>query len=410
MEAILVLPLMLVTGVAVWKSRYVVAGVAAALLVMARLDALPYIVVPLALACAWREHRRGGSAVRAGLWMLLPAVGATCLFMLFNVWQFGHPVPIHGVLKSCLPKIHLQWHNVFAQPSDKITLPGALAAALIGAALSWRRGTAGREVCGLGLFAAALCLAQLTAFTLFQKWSKPVPIWYIGPTVLTGVLALSAGLANTISPRRLRALGLAAAILALTANVASIGKALYRGRLPWAAGDGRAVANGRPQELIDFMKSRPAHERWACTDCGKLAFWSGRSVINLDGLINSFDYQDALREGRLAEYLDESNVRYLVFLAWDESPTGDKPYEPMYEHRIAGKVFRGDYNAAKFYVYSYRHLTYSDTLRLPRTAEIWRSPAAQDRRVHNKSVVFDLHSVPPCDGQSVATTRRDRRG
>ena len=295
------------------------------------------------------------------------------------------------MLKSCLPGIHLQWHQVFGRLGDRITLPVVLGSAVVGAWLVLRRRRAGEEVRGLGLAAAALCLVQLAAFTLFQKWSKPVPVWYFGPAVLTGTFALAVGVANTVSLRRLRALAAAAAVGVLLVNVASIGKAWYRGTPLWTVSQPQtAQAAGRCTPLIEFMKSQPSDQRWACTDCGKLAFWSNRPVVNLDGLVNDFDYQRALRDGRLAEYLREKNVRYLVFLAWDKPQTQHRQYEPMYECRVAPDVFSGDYDAAEFCVYSYRYMNYSDRVRLPREAEIWRSAAAPDRRALAKAVVFDL--------------------
>ena len=391
MEAILVLPLLMLLGVAAWRSRYASAGLLAILLVMARLDTLPYVVFPVALACAWREHRRGGGPLRAGLWLLLPAVAATLVLMAWHNWRFGHPMPIHGVLKSCLPWIHFQWHQVFARARDPITLPAALASALVGVCLLLHRRHAGGEVRGLGITAAVLCLMLLAAFMLFQKWSKPVPVWYFGPAVLTGTFALAVGVANTVSPRRLRVLGAAAAIGVLAVNFASIAKAWYSGSPLWAAPQGEnAQAAGRPLALIEFMKSRPPDERWACTDCGKLAFWSERAVVNLDGLINDFEYQDVLRDRRLGAYLRERNVRYLVFLAWNGPQTRRRQYEPMYECRVAPDVFSGDYDRAEFYVYSYRYMTYSDRVRLPRAAEVWRSAPAPDGRALAKAVVFDL--------------------
>ncbi len=391
MESTLVLPLLVLVGVAAWKARYVLAGVSAVLLTAARLDMLPYVVFPIGVACVLREYGRGGPAIRSGLWMLLPATTAIGLFMLFNNWYFGHPMPIHGVLKSCLPTVHLQWHQVFGRVNDNITLPAALLAAVIGACLSLRPGRVGREVRGAGLTAAVLCVVQLAAFTLFQKWSKPVPTWYLGPAVLTGTFALAAGVANMVSLRRLRTLAVAAAVCTLAVNLASVTKSYLPGRLLWAVPDTPSAAvKGRPVELIELMKSLPADQVWACTDCGKLAFWSGRAVVNLDGLINDFAYQDALRDSRLAEYLREKNVRYLVFLAWDRPQTKQRLYEPMYTHRVAPAVFSSDYEAAEFYVYSYRYMRYSDKVRLPRAAEIWRSAAAKDCNVQGKAVVFDL--------------------
>jgi len=393
MEAILVLPLlMLVAGLA-WKARYAAAGIAALLLVMARLDTLPYVVLPMGLACAWRERSRAGSAFRSAVWMVSPAVAGTAVLMAWCQWSWGNPMPIHAVLKTSFPKIHFQWQQLLGGAFFSATLLYALLAAAGGACLVLRQGHCGRQVRGAGITAAVLGLIQLAAFALFQKWSKPVPDWYLGPAVLTGTFALAVGLVNTIGLRGFRALVMVAAVAALAANLRLV--VLHRDR---GSTDEKTA---RLAEIVDFMKTRPPEEIWACTDCGKLAFWSRRPVVNLDGLVNDFAYQAALRDGRLAEYLRRSNVKYLVFLAWDRPQVEQGVYEPMYECRVAPEVFSGetteqaDYQAAEFYVYSYQYGRESDRVRLPRSAEIWRSAAARDGRARDRAVIFDLERALP---------------
>lgn len=380
MEAVLVLPLLiLLTGLA-WKARYATAAVAALFLAMARLDMLPYVVFPVAAACVWREQTRGGPAIRSGLLVSLPAVVGTAIFMLCNRWYFGHPMPIHGVLKSCFPRINLQWHQVFDPSSDSATPMIAFLTAMAAALLLLYRGKIGKDVRIAGMTAAALALIQLAAFVLFQKWSKPIPAWYAGPAMLTASFALAVATANVVGLRRVRTLMVAAVVIVLAINLVSSGKVLSH--RPPAADDGSS--------LIDFIKTQPSDRIWACTDCGKLAFWGRRSVVNLDGLVNDFSYQDALRDKRLGRYLLEKNVRYLVFLVWDRPQSEAGRYEPMYECRVAPDLFSGEYQTAEFYVYSYKYMDYCDRIRLPRTAEVWRSPVSRDGRAMGRAVVFDL--------------------
>jgi hypothetical protein len=298
-------------------------------------------------------------------------------------------MPIHGVLKSCLPRIHFQWQHVFSGDSDSTTLAFALLAALVGAGLLLAGRRAGRSLRGLGLGAAMLALIQIAAFTLFQKWSKPIPVWYFGPAVVAGTFALAAGIANVVGPRRLRTVAVVAGLAVLTVNVAAAARAWYRD-LARGSIDARAATEDTAARIVEFMKTTPGDRIWACTDCGKLAFWSGRRVVNLDGLINDFAYQKALRDRRLAQYLADKGVRYLVFLVWDRPQCERGVYEPMYECRVAPDLFSGAYRSAGFYVYSYQYMNYSDIVRLPREAEVWRSPATRDGQAQGRAVVFDL--------------------
>jgi hypothetical protein len=53
---------------------------------------------------------------------------------------------------------------------------------------------------------------------------------------------------------------------------------------------------------------------FASWNAGQLSFFSNRTVINLDGVINSVDYYERVLVGStsLAEYLGENNVAYIV--------------------------------------------------------------------------------------------------
>ncbi len=389
MESILVLPLLLALGVLAWERRYGFAGIVALLLVMARLDMAPYVVGPISAACVWRERHRGWAAFQSGFHVALPPLLGTLLLMGWHQWYFGHPVPIHGVLKSCFPRIHFQGGNVFSMTAQSITPAYALLAAVSGAGLLLRGRGCSKEACRLGLAAAAVALLQLAAFTLFQKWSKPIPVWYVGPAVLAGTFALTVGVVNTIGLRWMRPLTLVAGMAVLAINLAAAARGWDSQWWTTPSGPKTPVAT-LPAEIVEFMKTKPADRIWACTDCGKLAFWSERPVVNLDGLVNDFEYQKALRDKRLGEYLVARNVRYLVFLVWDRPQTDHGSYEPMYDCRVAPDLFKGNYRWADFHVVSYQYMTHSDIVRLPREAEVWRSTPTPDGNAMGRAVIFDL--------------------
>lgn len=96
------------------------------------------------------------------------------------------------------------------------------------------------------------------------------------------------------------------------------------------------------------------------------------------------------------------NVKYLICTAWDRPQTDQGEYEPMYRCRVAPDLFSGDYEAGEFYVYSYKYMKYSDRIRLPREAEVWRSPAGRDGRAMARTIVFDL-DVALRGGEAPAT-------
>lgn len=92
-------------------------------------------------------------------------------------------------------------------------------------------------------------------------------------------------------------------------------------------------------------------------DTGIFSFFSERTVINLDGLVNSFEYQEILREQKLGEYLQENRIKYYV-----------------------GFVFKGiqdsfheNYGTYTQPIQSHKYMTESDPLVLHESNEIYRS-------------------------------------
>jgi len=319
------------------------------------------------------------------------------LFSLANLHDFGHPLPISGSLKSTFPRIHLQLRNFFGNCEERLGLRTSVLGALFGLGLLARRRNLPDDLRGLGLTAAGLALIQALALALFQRWSKGTPNWYLAEMLPLGATALGLGLANVLSVRRLEQLAGGAAAGALAVNLAWFaGKAGLLG-IPVAPSlPLNTAASGPLEATFRFIDSRPRSAVWASSDCGKFAFWSGRRFVNLDGLVNDFAYQDRLRDRQLRPYLSEMAVRYLVFGAWTPvAPGATADVEPVYRYRVAPAVYDGTYQAQDYYLYSYRWSAYSDSMALPRTAEIWRSTGFVDGPFFVKLVVFDLSRVGP---------------
>ena len=73
--------------------------------------------------------------------------------------------------------------------------------------------------------------------------------------------------------------------------------------------------------------------RIAITGAGNLGYFiEGRTIINLDGLINSYDYFLALRNGRGADFLMSAGVDYIFGNEYILTETN--PYEPVLEGHL----------------------------------------------------------------------------
>lgn len=65
--------------------------------------------------------------------------------------------------------------------------------------------------------------------------------------------------------------------------------------------------------LADVRRIVPQQEPiYQIDGCGYTGFFSGRSVVNGDGLMNTYEYLEKLKAGRLGDYLKENGIRYVI--------------------------------------------------------------------------------------------------
>lgn len=56
---------------------------------------------------------------------------------------------------------------------------------------------------------------------------------------------------------------------------------------------------------------------------GIISFFSGKKIINGDGLINSFEYYQQVKAGKLHDYIKRINPQFLVFYTFKNPVEGD---------------------------------------------------------------------------------------
>ena len=134
-------------------------------------------------------------------------------------------------------------------------------------------------------------------------------------------------------------------------------------------------AKDATQEVyLDLARVLPKGAVIAGTDVGALAFWTGRRVINLDGVMNDFAFQEVLRDRKLARYLRREGVTHIGTALWDADQTYTaRPTEPMYRHQIDPDATHGrPYDCHWFYVHSYVYRVDSDRICLASSKEVFR--------------------------------------
>ncbi|MCX6163343.1 MAG: hypothetical protein NTU73_00520 [Ignavibacteriae bacterium] len=73
--------------------------------------------------------------------------------------------------------------------------------------------------------------------------------------------------------------------------------------------------------------------------CGVVGFFSERSVVEGDGLINSFEYLDYLRKGKVDDYISKHNIKYYSTYSIKNLLSDSIYIDDNFSDKINGKVF-----------------------------------------------------------------------
>jgi hypothetical protein len=116
-------------------------------------------------------------------------------------------------------------------------------------------------------------------------------------------------------------------------------------------------------QLVTYEAARWVREHtdagaiFGMTDSGVFSYFSCRRVINLDGIVNTMDFQRQIAAGRVNDYLGANGVDYLV------------------QHAVLGHedVVRGDYTSMPIRILSHRFDVIGDPVMVYRKDELYRS-------------------------------------
>jgi hypothetical protein len=274
------------------------AALAAALLVpLARIDAGLIIAVYVAML-VWDRERRAALA-------LAVALGTGVLVQLAAMlWLFGEPFSVSSMIKASGggPSLRALRSSMFGPEGIaqgylmRFGLFVGLALAVSIAGFAGRRSTPTRRLLFLSIGAAA--------FTAGHVVSQMIPFWCYLPAYM--VLFYTLRQADVRSPL------LAAARRAAVAGIALLGTAFAAHKVYLYATQIEVVRGAR--EFVDAIAAHvpPDARIYQIDGSGFTGFFSGRAVVNGDGLVNTYEYARRARQGRLAGYLDERGICYVI--------------------------------------------------------------------------------------------------
>jgi hypothetical protein len=317
---------------------YLALGLTLSLTFLARLDTLLLAGV-LFLFLLWRERQAGWTreSLRRLLACGLPVVVTFLLYAGANLWWFGHVLPISSVIKRdwsatllaqdpqyqahgwlAAKALHLFWPLGEIKTAYPVLIGvfGAPGLFLVGAS-GWQAGL-WRTLRPYSPFVCYSALQFLVTALVYHGDLSSKSWYYVIQPWLTVVLAglLFDGLVQ-VGTRRLPAgspmiWARRALLLILAALWCAVPLRTVR-TLRQTLDGGRLAQSDAPlHDAAQWARANlPPDAVLGSWNAGTIGFLSGRRVVNLDGLVNSWDYYLVERHD-LCRYWQKTGVTYLV--------------------------------------------------------------------------------------------------
>jgi len=330
--------------------QWSVAGIIAGFCILSRLDFV--FIVPALILMAVADHKTRLS-IKSVVCFVTGTVIIVGPYLLYNELFFGHIIPVSGMLKSGISTslTSVSENLKYLNKPYMLVYPMAI----VYLSFYWRKRNLTNEPSELQnhfrLIVALLCLTVFmhsvhSAF--FMRWG--LFEWHFALYPATAILIMVEPVNLLID--KLPRLGFifASSILIMTFGLIALRSNSYKN-----------FPKGWTEIVYDaaiWTKNNTSdNEIFAMKDAGHFAFFSGREVINLDGLVNSFNYQEVLRDKNLNNYLIRNNTGYIV------------------QHAFPGKkdIVSGNYKSFSFPYLSHKYNVFSDPLVLEKKDEFYRS-------------------------------------
>jgi hypothetical protein len=289
-------------------------GLLLAAVVLCRLDSI-FIAAAIygSFFVRWWTQADGRLGLRAALiktfQVAAPPILLVGAYLVWNRVVFGHLMPISGALKSTFPV----YSFVVARLFDPHRLYGEVQLVFSAAVLVWihlsrrREGSTpdGPPNAGVPLVVAALWVGNFLHFVHTMAYMSWAAHWWHFASYLPVTTISAALLFDRVHSRSRRPAMLTAAAAIAMAFVILVGfriETLIKGEhhQPWF------------EAAMWTRANLPADAVVGIADAGVFGYFSGRRTVNLDGVINGFEYQEALRDHRLGEFLRASHVTHIA--------------------------------------------------------------------------------------------------
>jgi hypothetical protein len=304
-----------------------VMGTLLALLVMARLDTGIFVAVLMAgLLVTWKQSASWRTTLRSLTLLAAPAVATLVVYVVANLLAFGVPLPISGTAKQLAG---LTWNEStitrFLTFGNYAGIPFFLGistfAAGIVAILLTR--TSASDAHHHTLIATRRWItvllvaqvAQLLVYSIISSWRMEPWYYYLTlPSLVLSVMVIAFRvLAFPVLQLRPIPLAVAGAVVVVALSSAFALRVAQRMDVP---------VSDHSMESVDIAgglwasSHLPDNARVAMGDrAGAFAYATRHPVIQTEGLVNSADFVEALRNGNVPARLTSQGVTYLAKFA-----------------------------------------------------------------------------------------------
>lgn len=356
---------------------YVLLGLLLGLVILSRLDG-GLLAVAAAILLGWHLLRQRGLPVAAlGLGALCAgAILVAGPSLVWNASTFGSPVPVSGQIASLGAEREREAAGGAATGEfviqrvryAAVSIPVLLARSALKGVPGSSIALANRRVLAVGFLIVSIALVLLSllrlrhgmplaasamglltlygllhygtyAFWLWSSEEELFRLYYFLPQALILIAGLATITGSLRSPHASVAGAAGVVLLLLLLGVR------LAGLFPSWPDQARKPESGPVSERYLYgwlRRTIPSGEVVAARDAGKIGYFSGHNVVNLDGLINDHRLVAAIRNDRLDAYVFTSPIRYLVTdRPWLYGYDVSRPEIPPRRHADAGGILYG---------------------------------------------------------------------
>lgn len=348
---------------------YFIFGILTGLLILTRLDSV-FFAIPAALFLFLKKTRNKERSNNLSIFIsfISGAVLIVMPYFIYNYSEFGNIIPVSGYLKSSFPEITFtdKISSLIKYRETYFAFMGVIY--LIWYLNNFRSMKDYLYLSGLAVMSAGIILLMIYMI-FFLNWV--IFSWYFITYSLFVSLAVCLPVRFLFSKKNFRLSGIIYLIITMIV-------ALYWGTkaFKFYLTDQKTLGGNWIIESYTAAKwvkdNSDTGDIYAMKDAGHFSYFSGRDVINLDGLVNNFDYQEVLRKKELNLYLRKNGVKYIV------------------QHAIWNRddINSGNYDTVSFNYISHKYSEKSDPVILKKSDEVYRSAPYYDGEYNSVFLIW----------------------